>query len=261
MSTIRSTFQKSRSVFAQNEAEWGISPTTALVIALAPVALIGCLVVIAGLSFVNHDVFRPMFRWITAEDSILEWSQFLFVFLSSLICGAISIRLARMKQYPLAALYALLALAALFVAGEEISWGQRVFGWETPEALDAINHQGETNVHNIRWVQRLFGFAVLIGGMYGTITPLLSLKYPGKQPRTLTHFMLVPPLFSVTSFLMPFAYRAFRILIWPGTDFMVVKIGKGPELCLYFGLLVFTALNLWRLRQTAQQPIAQVATV
>lgn len=32
---------------------------------------------------------------------------------------------------------------------EEISWGQRLFRWETPAWLMAINQQGETNIHNI----------------------------------------------------------------------------------------------------------------
>ena len=33
--------------------------------------------------------------------------------------------------------------------GEEISWGQRVFGFETPEALKEVNEQDEFNLHNL----------------------------------------------------------------------------------------------------------------
>jgi hypothetical protein len=33
--------------------------------------------------------------------------------------------------------------------GEEISWGQRIFGFRTPEAVAAINVQKEFNLHNI----------------------------------------------------------------------------------------------------------------
>jgi hypothetical protein len=37
-----------------------------------------------------------------------------------------------------------------FVAfGEEISWGQRIFGWSTPEELAKVNYQQETNIHNL----------------------------------------------------------------------------------------------------------------
>lgn len=44
-----------------------------------------------------------------------------------------------------------LGLAALFFfgAGEEISWGQRIFGIETPQALAELNKQDEFNFHNL----------------------------------------------------------------------------------------------------------------
>jgi len=41
------------------------------------------------------------------------------------------------------------ALACLYFAGEEISWGQWLFHWNTPETLATLNDQGETNLHNI----------------------------------------------------------------------------------------------------------------
>ena len=34
---------------------------------------------------------------------------------------------------------------------EEISWGQRMFGWNTPESLKAWNKQKEANLHNL-WI-------------------------------------------------------------------------------------------------------------
>ena len=43
----------------------------------------------------------------------------------------------------------LLFLTSVYFAGEEISWGQHIFGWETPLALKEINDQNETNIHNI----------------------------------------------------------------------------------------------------------------
>lgn len=40
--------------------------------------------------------------------------------------------------------------ALMFVSfGEEISWGQRIFGWSTPDRFQDINAQGETNFHNL----------------------------------------------------------------------------------------------------------------
>ena len=46
-------------------------------------------------------------------------------------------------------LYVLGGIAFVFACGEEISWGQRIFGWTTPEFLRDLNAQGETNLHNL----------------------------------------------------------------------------------------------------------------
>jgi hypothetical protein len=45
--------------------------------------------------------------------------------------------------------YLSLALIFLFGAGEEISWGQRFFGFQTPEPLSQVNRQEEFNLHNL----------------------------------------------------------------------------------------------------------------
>lgn len=43
----------------------------------------------------------------------------------------------------------LLALGLFFAAGEEISWGQRILGLETPESISEANTQDELNLHNL----------------------------------------------------------------------------------------------------------------
>ena len=42
-----------------------------------------------------------------------------------------------------------LAILFLFGAGEEISWGQRILGFQTPETLSEVNRQEEFNLHNL----------------------------------------------------------------------------------------------------------------
>ena len=41
------------------------------------------------------------------------------------------------------------ALLFFFGAGEEISWGQRIFDIATPAEINAINDQGEITIHNL----------------------------------------------------------------------------------------------------------------
>lgn len=45
--------------------------------------------------------------------------------------------------------YLLLAAGALFVCLEEISYGQHMMGWQSPEYFEEHNKQGEMNVHNL----------------------------------------------------------------------------------------------------------------
>jgi hypothetical protein len=222
----------------------------ALWIAAVPVAVIGLLAIVTALSFVMKSPFRAVFRFMTAEDSLLEWPQFVCGFASSAIFGFLGIRFLRDRHRAIRLIYPTLALGALFVAGEEISWGQRLFGWSTPESLGAINHQDETNVHNIHSVQRAFTYMLLVGAMYCSAAPILVASTCGGRARPALSFLLVPPLSLIPAFLMPFGYRMFRLVVWPERDFMVVKFGEGPELCLYFGLLMFGLVNLRRLRVT-----------
>ncbi len=51
------------------------------------------------------------------------------------------------------AFYFVLAISFLICLGEEISWGQRLFGWDTPDAWSRVNSQQETNLHNLRFFQ------------------------------------------------------------------------------------------------------------
>ena len=45
--------------------------------------------------------------------------------------------------------YFLLGVAFLFVCMEEISWGQRIIGFETPDGMREANSQNEFNLHNM----------------------------------------------------------------------------------------------------------------
>ena len=61
--------------------------------------------------------------------------------------------------------YLLLISGFVVITGEEISWGQRLFGWETPELVAAVNEQNETNLHNLYnnyFVLIYYGFAGII---------------------------------------------------------------------------------------------------
>ncbi len=86
----------------------------------------------------------PMsYIWATYEDLFGEWTQF-WLFVVSFV---VSFRLLFLRtRYRVT--FALLAVSCLYVAMEEISWGQRVFNFASPDFFKANNLQSETNLHN-----------------------------------------------------------------------------------------------------------------
>lgn len=66
-------------------------------------------------------------------------------------------------------------LGCIYFLGEEISWGQHLGNWETPDAWKEINDQDETNLHNISgWLDQVPRTVLTIGIIFGgVIYPLL----------------------------------------------------------------------------------------
>ncbi len=68
----------------------------------------------------------------------------------------------RKKHQPTAILCVLLAIILFLMAGEELSWGQRIFNWKTPDLIATYNIQKETNFHNL--ATQLFQNMLYLGG-------------------------------------------------------------------------------------------------
>lgn len=78
-----------------------------------------------------------------------------------------------------------LGLAALFFfgAGEEISWGQRILGFQTPESLTEVNKQEEFNLHNLSVLENsdLFTADRMFDAfwfLFAVLTPAIALVLP-----------------------------------------------------------------------------------
>ena len=58
----------------------------------------------------------------------------------------------------------MLSIVFFLIAGEEISWGQRIFDLATPDYLSSVNEQDELNFHNInkRFFDRLLDRVTII---------------------------------------------------------------------------------------------------
>ena len=87
------------------------------------------------------------FDWLRSEDGPLEWMQFLEYAISSFLALLIYIKTKRNKNIN-SIIWFFIAFLSLVVAGEEISWGERIIGIGS-NFISEINVQGETNFHNL----------------------------------------------------------------------------------------------------------------
>lgn len=254
---MKTFIQNATDTFVQDSKKWGLRVANALMIAGIPILLMIGMVALIRVP--------NLFVWITAENSLMEWLQFLLILAACLIFARLGIRLLRSGQPHVGILGLLVALGTFFIAGEEIAWGQQVFGWQTPEALEAVNVQQETTLHNISTAHAIFVYAAMLAGLYGTVMPFLGLLgWHEKVPIRLRN-LLIPPLCLVPAFFMPFAYRFSRLFLGvddllPRFIFHVTKLSEVSELCFYFGLMIFAWLNLRQLRSTAPWNVRQVAS-
>lgn len=65
-------------------------------------------------------------------------------------------------------------------AGEELSWGQRLFGFATPDMVGRFNVQNEFNLHNLVHLQSRFLLPAMIF-ITSVLVPLAALTEPGKK--------------------------------------------------------------------------------
>lgn len=79
------------------------------------------------------------------EDGLFEWGTSLSYFLAFVF-----FLLTFLKTKNIFIL--LLTCVMFFGAGEELSWGQRIIGYETPPGMKKLNAQKEFNLHNISLV-------------------------------------------------------------------------------------------------------------
>jgi uncharacterized membrane protein YuzA (DUF378 family) len=114
-----------------------------------PILVAGGLIGAGALLSVFHNRSGEPLGWLFGSEAVdfgfSEYGVVIALFGIAAISALLAIRQSGLSR----ALFALLGLAAVVIAGEEMSWGQWIFGWATPETLAAVNLQNETNLHNL----------------------------------------------------------------------------------------------------------------
>jgi len=99
--------------------------------------------------YLARFVGREAFLSYVQEDGLVENMTALFLFFCSLVCLYRVFQYRKSKKPIWILTYALLVFLFFFAAGEEISWGQRIFGIESGDFFLQHNKQAETNFHNL----------------------------------------------------------------------------------------------------------------
>ncbi len=204
-----------------------------------------CLTVVTFLAFavylaqVNHNAFRYDF---VIEDGFVEWFTVVILFIAMIVCMRRFWILRGKRSKLFLTVTMLLGLFCLFGAGEEISWGQRIFGLETPDYLKERNAQGELGLHNlvieidgeeVKLNKLIFGtgLAIMLSIYLFIATPLYRTQAP------------VTRFFHAIAAPMPRNYQVAGYLFVVTVVELLVDSSKRGEMTEFAGSIIF-ALNI-----------------
>jgi hypothetical protein len=206
------------------------------------------------------------------ELSFVEIATVVFLLPASVLGFVLFVRFLRSRTLPrrqaitIAVLMLILALGALYFGGEEMSWGQSYFKWDTPESWKQINKQNETNFHNtqldeyppwIAWIDDMLNNAprqgLLVISVLGVILPVATYRWrKTPEARKSIWYWLIPTLplvpiclLAATSTLPEklarFLREGYGERFWPAYDTYVrmAFIAPGGELKEYsYGMMI-----------------------
>ena len=116
-------------------------------------------------------------RYMSSEGSLSEYGTAIAYFLMLVFTYPIAKQFKRQGQRLMSTVYWILTAAAFFVGMEEISWGQRLLGYEEPEFWSKHNVQSEFTFHNFGFFQEhLLHLSFIVVGFIGSFC-WIALRY------------------------------------------------------------------------------------
>lgn len=173
-------------------------------------------------------------RW-TAEGGVFENTTVVFLFVLAAGCWLAAWRgpIASQQRLILFAIGAIVLLGAM----EEVSWGQRLVGFETPVALDRLNDQGEFNLHNVLDSEIFSALVHTPVYVFFIYLPLVSVLFPGVLDWPLVRLLrplCLPDVHNILIFCFGTALHAWLVPI---------TIGDSIACC---AALALCGIALWR---------------
>ena len=164
-------------------------------------------------------VFQTFLEIFVSEDTLVimlsesgphETLQAVIMLFSFLLAGGCFLDKRVSKTLLLRGWFFTAMICSFYVAAEEVSYGQHLWGWSTPDFWRGVNDQEETNLHNTSsWLDQKPRLILILSIVIGTlIVPLLKkLKLlslpahledllPEKVLSVIALFVVVPQIFE-----------------------------------------------------------------
>lgn len=196
----------------------------------------------------NLEYFEGVFA---VEDGLVEWLTVTWLLACSALCLVRAVKLRKRRPKFFIGMLVFFSLVFFFGAGEEVSWGQRIFDVTPSEFFQANNAQGETNLHNLvvgetKINKLIFGLTLgILIAIYCLVLPTLTRKVPAVKR-------------LVDKFAIPIA-RGHHVIAYL-LIFLLVELNPSPkrgELLEFGGTLMFFLMffNPWNRRSFEINPV------
>lgn len=193
------------------------------------------------------------------EGGLSENGTVIFLIFALSAFGYITVNRSYLPNRKLFYWFLLAGLGCFFFAGEEASWGQHWFGWETPEGFKGLNDQEETNLHNMSpWLDQKPRTLVEIGAVIGGILYPLYRRFRSREFDEFSWQAFFWPSWvclpvALVIGLLKIPHRIFGTRNLP--DFLKMNVSEVQEGFVALGFLIYflsVAVRLYRLKNQSR---------
>lgn len=212
---------------------------------MASKIIIFCSPIILSILFIFLRVSMGNQAWkqMNTEGGFIEYGTSLAFLLAAIFAFPIGKFFLANQNKVLGYLYYLISAGGFLIGMEEISWGQKLIGFESSEFFQNYNSQEEITLHNLIWVNEYLDkglmFFALVAGISWLIFKLISKTKNNYQAK-----FIIPPWFLASFFMISFLffYLVEYVEIWNTT---IENFQESIELIFSLGCLCFILTNFF----------------
>ena len=202
--------------------------------------------------FVSMKISLDYESWrrISSEGGVSEYGTAIAYLLTSVFAYPIARQFWRQNEKFLGFAYGFLTLAAFVVGMEEISWGQRLIGFEEPQFWSEHNLQSEFTLHNLSFYQHnILNQSFVAVGFIGSFSWLALRYWQTKQSNKSNKidWSYILPDWSISPFFYPvLLFYPIYLTVIDEWDFLAHHDQEHCEFVMSLGILLFVIINFFR---------------